>query len=95
MNPDDLINSNLNWVRTSGGVLRGVRTPNNYLFGNWATTTDHYLGLKTKSGSNTYYGWVRLRISVSPSPPFHSSVTIKDYAYNSIPNQRILAGQMK
>ena len=93
MNPDDLINSNLNWA--SGGVLRGIRPPNNYLFGNWTTTTDHYLGLKIKSGSNTYYGWVRLSVSVSPSPPLKSSVTIKDYAYNGIPNQRILAGQMK
>ena len=53
-------------------------------------SSDGYLGLGLVKGAHTYYGWVRLSVSVS-----YNSVgfTIKDYAYNSIPNQPILAGQ--
>jgi hypothetical protein len=46
---------------------------------------DVYFGLKLVVDSNTYYGWVRCDAT-------DTSVTIKDYAYNSIPNGYILAG---
>jgi flagellar hook assembly protein FlgD len=41
-------------------------------------------------GAHTYYGWVHISVSVS-----YNSVgfTVKDYAYNSVPEQAILAGQ--
>lgn len=55
--------------------------------GNWYNQTDKYLGLKIIKNGLTYYGWVRLQIVSA------SSITVKDYAYNSIPNQPILAGQ--
>lgn len=60
--------------------------------GSWTDSTDHYLGLQFSVGANTYYGWVRLNVIVYN---FVSAVscTVKDYAYNSIPNQPILAGQ--
>jgi len=98
LNLDDLISSNLNWVgklNVYGLKLRAVHYPGYQWAGNWTDSTDHYVGLKIKQGSNTYYGWVRLSVSVSPSPPLQSSVIIKDYAYNGIPNKRILPGQMK
>jgi hypothetical protein len=95
MNYGDTIRSNLNWVNTTNSAskfLRAYANPGNRWWGNWTDSTDHYLGLKIKQGSNTYYGWVRLSVSVIIGK---SSVTIKDYAYNSIPDKRILAGQMK
>ena len=55
--------------------------------GQWFNAVNGYLGLKLISGGNTYYGWARLNTSGV------GSFTIKDYAYNSIPNQPILAGQ--
>jgi hypothetical protein len=95
MNHGDTIRSNLNWVNTTSSAskfLRAYANPGNRWWGNWTDSTDHYLGLKIKQGTNTYYGWVRLGVSVITGK---SSVTIKDYAYNSIPNKPILAGQMK
>jgi hypothetical protein len=75
---------------TTGGKLRGrfwscSGVADN--IGNWKTTDDGYAGLQLNDGFNTYYGWVRLSVSGT------NSITIKDYAYNSIPGQSILAGQ--
>jgi hypothetical protein len=51
----------------------------------WVEMNDTYFGLELVVDFNTYYGWVRCDAT-------DSSVTIKDYAYNSIPNGYILAG---
>jgi hypothetical protein len=56
--------------------------------GLWGYSINKYMGLQLKVGSNIYYGWARLDVQSSGS-----SVTLKDYAYNSIPNQPILAGE--
>ena len=58
--------------------------------GLWNNLSDYYLGLRLLQSGQTYYGWVRLRVAVSLGG---ASVIIRDYAYNSIPNQPILAGQ--
>ena len=55
--------------------------------GHWLNQNDKYLGLKIIKNGLTYYGWIRLQIVSA------SSIIVKDYAYNSIPNQPILAGQ--
>jgi len=58
------------------------------LTGQWYPSNDEgCLGLKLTLGGHTYYGWVR--ISISDGTTF----TLKDYAFNSIPDQEILAGQ--
>lgn len=59
--------------------------------GNWTFGTVKYLPLKLIKGANIYYGWARLSIYVLQE----SSLTVMDYAYNSNPNQSILAGQTK
>jgi hypothetical protein len=63
------------------------------LSGNWTTATDEFLGLTLVSNSQSYYCWVRLNVSAVIIGPTSATFTIKDYAYNSIPNQPILAGQ--
>ena len=68
-------------VRTLNNACRGITS------GQWINTADGYLGLKLISGSSIYYGWARLRVA-----RFVTSFTIMDYAYNSTPNQFILAG---
>jgi len=50
--------------------------------------TDHYVGLRFTDGTNKYYGWVRCDI-----PADASMVIIKDFAYNSTPNEGLFAGQ--
>jgi hypothetical protein len=93
MNINDTISSALAW--SASGDLRYVQSgdptscPNDTL-GYWTNAIDYYLGLKLIVGTYTYYGWLRMQITVDP---LYASGTIKDYAYNSIPNQSILAGQ--
>lgn len=58
--------------------------------GEWDSVVNGYTGLQLIQAGQTYYGWVRMDVTVSFSS---ASMTIKDYAYNSTPNQSILAGQ--
>jgi hypothetical protein len=56
--------------------------------GYWPSVTNKYLALKLIVGTNTYYGWARFDLLA-----ISASFTIKDYAYNSIPNTCIQAGK--
>jgi len=60
------------------------------VWGLWDSLSDYFLGLRILQSGQTHYGWVRLRVDVTRS---YASFIVKDYAYNSIPNQPILAGQ--
>ena len=53
--------------------------------GSFGLDSCKYVGLKFHFGGENYFGWVQL---------FHtgSTLKVKDYAYNSSPNQPILAG---
>lgn len=102
MNANDTIGSNLAFS-ANNGMLRSVSSPSSLVWnscissnGNWNIGTDHYLGLQFAVGSNTHYGWALLNVSLSqPGRGFPGFVyfRVKEYAYNSIPNQAILAGQ--
>ncbi len=52
------------------------------------TVTDGFLGLVFQLAGNTHYGWVRMDVSADAS-----SIVVKDYAFNSTPDEQILAGQ--
>ena len=54
----------------------------------WCGVTDKYLGLRFLIGENTHYGWARLDVSASGD-----SFTLKDYAYNTVADAPINAGQ--
>ncbi len=49
-----------------------------------------YAGFKFKNGANTYYGWIKLKVTTTPTNP---TITVYSYAYNSTPNEQIKAGQ--
>jgi hypothetical protein len=49
---------------------------------------DKYLGLRITIGADKYYGWVRMDM-----PADASSITIKDYAINTVANEGLLAGE--
>ena len=53
--------------------------------GEWNNAVDGYVGLQLINGGQTYYGWVRMDVTVSIGS---ASMTIKDYAYNSIPDRK-------
>ena len=78
-------NARLRQVPLGGG---GPGGPNPIPFGDWSTLADRYLAIRFLVGADWYYGWVRVSVSVGGN-----SFTIRDYAYNSLPNQPILAGQ--
>lgn len=61
---------------------------NNGSVGNWKGLTDKYLGVRIKSGTNWLYGWIRMDVNAAGT-----SVTIKDYACNTVPGAPINAGQ--
>ncbi len=97
MNLNEVINSNGSWSNSANQILiaksyAGLTYVLNSSVGNWMNTINGFLGLKIVSGSQTYYGWVRLSININV-PPTIGSFKIIDYAYNSISNQPILAGQ--
>ena len=60
--------------------------------GPWNNINGKYLALKTQVGSDFYYGWVKLGVATATGIDL-VSITIMEYAFNSIPNQPILAGQ--
>ncbi|MDX1542962.1 MAG: hypothetical protein R3214_03375 [Christiangramia sp.] len=55
----------------------------------WAGKNDKYLGLQIKIDGQMHYGWLRMEVANV------GEWVIKDYAFNSIPNMPILAGQME
>ena len=57
-------------------------------FGPFANKGDKYIGLKFKIDSNTHYGWVRVNVN-----KYSTAITIKDYAYEDIPDLGIKAGE--
>ncbi|HLY71804.1 MAG TPA: hypothetical protein VKR53_18850 [Puia sp.] len=81
------------------GSLRGcVVTP--AYGGYWLNVSDKYVGLKFTINNITHYGWARFSSSYSVSSTASGylivgQLILKDYAYNIIPNQFLLAGQTK
>ena len=89
------IDSNANWTTDSLNtlfylVVQGPPAECNTNEGAWFYGTDKYLGIKFIKSDSTHYGWLRLRDGV-----YAASLTLIGFAYNSIPNQPILAGQTK
>ena len=55
--------------------------------GGWSGLSNRYVGVKFDISGNIHYGWVRLSVGSS-----YNSVTIHDYAYESISGNTILTG---
>ena len=64
-------------------------------WGKWGgTNVNKYIGVKFDLSGNTHYGWIRVDAALSTINPSTWSITIKDFAYQSIPDSSILAGDM-
>ncbi len=59
-------------------------------WGNWNTQSEKYLGLNLKVATTNYYGWARIIVDEG----FTKFLTLKDYAYNNIPEQPINSGEV-
>jgi len=93
---------NSSWFNAQNAILRQIPTTggggggggwggggNPIPFGDWSTTADRFFAIRIAVGGDWYYGWVR--VSVAPVGA-GISFTVRDYAYNSVPNDGILAG---
>jgi hypothetical protein len=61
--------------------------------GPWAKSDpDRYLGVRFLIDGETHYGWVRMTVSAEPS---YVDATITGYAYNTVANQPLKAGEGK
>jgi len=70
----------LNWASSYNGSLSND--------GNFVDVTDKFVGLRFNISGQTHYGWVRLDVNADATV-----WAIKDYAYNTTPNEPINAGQ--
>lgn len=86
-----IIGSTLSWSGAANKTLE-LYNSNGTTYGNWTIHAVKYLGLKLIKGGNIYYGWVRLYVNATL---VGAELIVMDYAYNSSPNQPILAGQTK
>lgn len=83
---NSMVDSTLNWIAASNTMAYNVDGANPYQE-NWNGVTDKYLGLKFVVGGNTHYGWSKLTVDA-----IADVITVKDYAYNSTPNEGLLTG---
>lgn len=57
--------------------------------GNWLGVTDRYIGVEFRIGGNAHYGWIRCDVAADAT-----TITIKDFAYESATGTAIAAGDM-
>jgi hypothetical protein len=70
------------WVDPDGGSY--------HTYGKWIDLKNRYLGLKFKINGSTHYGWARLSVHNAGT---RISATLTGYAYETVPNRSIRAGQ--
>ncbi len=75
------------WDWGEGGLLKSFTSYSYGGGGQWGGAVDKYMGLQLEVGGNIHYGWARLDVH-----SFADEFTIKDYAFEDIPDQSILAG---
>jgi hypothetical protein len=77
--------SRISWRTMTSGILR-QSTPS---YGEWTDPADRILAIRIPVNGNWHYGWVRLSVNVATNVSF----TIRDYAFNGLAGQSILAGE--
>lgn len=96
LNLNDMIDNTQNFTSGTsssslGGILiAAVGTINGLVpfeVGDWLGKSDLYLGLSFMIGTDMHYGWARMSVNSAAT-----ELILKDYAYNSTPNDPIAAG---
>ena len=93
------LSESLQWVASSletfdwiGQTLHSRNTAGSSGYWNppWPEFLTAFVGVEFAIGADTHYGWIRVEVFAPPG----NGGTIMDWAYNSIPGQPILAGQV-
>jgi hypothetical protein len=74
------------------GMIRTINSRTQPI-GDWINVTDRYLGLQFHIHGTYHYGWARLSARVTGS--YKNQAVLTGYAYETIPNKSIVAGQTK
>jgi hypothetical protein len=69
-----------------------VRQLSNSCEGSWSKATNRYLGLEFAIKGEVHFGWARLNVRCQGTKVF---ALLTGYAYETVPNQPIIAGQTK
>ncbi|PCI98690.1 MAG: hypothetical protein COB15_05560 [Flavobacteriales bacterium] len=86
---DSIGNNTITWKNFSTDLPLILYAGGTSVSSEWVVpVTDGYFGFKFEISGNLHYGWMRIDI-----PANAVEMTIKDWAYNSTPNQQITAGQ--
>jgi hypothetical protein len=94
LNANDTIQDNSYWTGAYAARLLQVYWScgnGSTLSGNWQSPTDHYLPIRFYLNRGWCYGWIRIMITQGIFGRI--AFTVKDFAYNSIPDSGLLAGQ--
>jgi len=78
-----------NWNNAGRNILASAYSLNSSGWGYFGDGQDHFAGVKFKIGSTLHYGWIRF----SGIPNQGTTITIMDWAYNSVADTSILAGE--
>lgn len=88
LNVNDTIGPSCNWSSSNLSLAGAYGSAVN---GFWANKNNKFLGLRLVLNSDTSYAWVRLKIVTGGGG---LKITIKDYAYNTQPNEILTAGSL-
>jgi len=81
LNFNDTIGSSLQWVTGEKVIF--------YRNNCWNWDREHFTGLRMMDGSSSYYGWLRMIVTF---PMYEFTAVIKDLAFQTVPEEAILAG---
>jgi hypothetical protein len=90
---DDKIGPDLGWKPYGGtyfwqfGKFYTYGTGNPLEYGNWLGVSDQFVGLRMGIDGQKYYGWLRMSVD-----SMAGTLTIKDYALQTLPDSSIAAG---
>ncbi|MBA3649613.1 MAG: T9SS type A sorting domain-containing protein [Chitinophagales bacterium] len=95
-NAGDVIDAKKDWSTFSSQYMAtfvGTNPGGDLLatYGNWYNVKDKYLGLRVTAGNGLLYGWARLDVTANKDSVYF---IVKDYAYQSIADSGIVAGDM-
>lgn len=84
---DESINSDSAWSGFGSQAFFMNWFNTGFITGNWQGVTDRFVGLKYNANDGVHYAWLRMDVTND------AEWTIKDYAYNTVPDAEIAAGQ--
>jgi hypothetical protein len=79
--------------RDEMGVMFSLRNLGCFPSGGWQNIKGGFLGLRFKIDGQTHYGWAEVSTEFLTAQPCAIRVWLAGYAYNTAPDEPILAGQ--